>query len=90
MTRVPAPVLFAFAFLILWPAAQIATLLLFRVRVQELALRAVRFAGQQQVSGLHVPIWAKVVGGALLAFSFVIASHNQLNQLKTLIEKGLF
>ena len=90
MTRVPPPVLLAFAVLFLWPAAQIVTLLLFRMRVQELALRAVGFSGQRQLSALHLPVWAKVVGGALLAFSFVIASHNQLNQLKTLIEKGLF
>jgi hypothetical protein len=87
MTGIPAPVLLAFAILILWPAAQIATLLLFKMRVQELAVRTIGGLGHQQILVSHVPIWAKVVGGALLAFSFVIASHHQL---KTILEKGLF
>jgi len=87
MTRIPAPVLFAFVLLILWPAAQVATLLILKMRVQDIAFRALRLAGQHQVSAVHVPMWAKILGGALLAFSFVVASHQQL---KMLMDKGLF
>ena len=87
MMRIPVPVLLAFAILIVWPAAQIATLLLFRMRVQELAIRAANHLGTPQTLALHVPIWAKLVGGALLAFGFIVASQHQL---RAILEKGLF
>ncbi len=87
MTHIPAPIFLAFAILILWPAAQVVSLLLYRMRVQQLAVRTIGRLGHTQVSALQVPIWAKVVGGALLAFSFVIASHHQL---RSILEKGLF
>jgi hypothetical protein len=87
MTRIPAPVLLAFVILIFWPAVQVAALLIFRMRIQELAIKGMGRLGQPQRLALHVPVWAKVVGGALLAVGFVVASQHQL---RTIIEKGLF
>ena len=89
MTRIPAPVLFALAILILWPAAQVATLLLLRMRVQDLAIRAIAHFGQTQISAAHVPVWAKVLSGALLASCFAIASRHQVETFLKTLEKGL-